>query len=106
MVRRQTYWCKPSNPLYNPTLHISKTSNAVDRCFFWGDNLPTITACRGFGAVISPPDVEKVYCRFGEFHVQVLQSAGDDLRDCQIAEPFVIRGNNEPGRVPSAGPIH
>ncbi len=35
----------------------------------------------------------------GNFIVHPFQSLGDDVRNRQIAEPFFIRGNDEPGRV-------
>ena len=53
--------------------------------------------------VIPAANLGDVYGRFRPLHIQVFQRAGDDLRYRQIAEPFVVRGNHKPRRVPRAG---
>ena len=42
------------------------------------------------GGVISAANLGDVYRRFRPLHIQVFQRAGDDLRYCQIAEPFKV----------------
>src|SRR5437763_15518699 len=35
----------------------------------------------------------------GVVHIEFLQSLHDDLRDSEVAEPFMIGGNDEPRRI-------
>jgi len=44
-------------------------------------------------------DLVDVDRRRGEFHAQGLQGLGDDPGDGKIAEPLVVRGDDEPGGV-------
>ena len=42
-------------------------------------------------------DLVDVDHRFRKFHIQGLQRLADDPGDGEVAEPFVVRGNNKPG---------
>src|SRR4249920_438226 len=42
------------------------------------------------GSMILAPDACDVYRRLRQLHVQILESADDDLRDSQVTEPLVI----------------
>ena len=44
-------------------------------------------------------DLIDIHSRFRKLHIQPLQSLRDNLRDGEIAEPFMIRGNDKPGGV-------
>src|SRR6266436_4080483 len=50
-------------------------------------------------SMIHLPDRGDVDRRFRHLHPDILERRADDLRDREIAEPFVIRRNDIPGRV-------
>ncbi|MGA7980028.1 MAG: hypothetical protein WCA32_07340 [Chromatiaceae bacterium] len=44
-------------------------------------------------------DLVDIQRRLRELHVEHLQGLGDDLGDGEVAEPLVVRGDDEPGSV-------
>ena len=59
---------------------------------------------RGPGGVVLALNVGEVHGRLRQLHVHVLETLCDDLRDRQVAKPFVVRRDYKPGRVIRAGP--
>src|SRR5262249_60737834 len=55
--------------------------------------------------VILTTDASQVYRRLGQLHVELLECPADDLRNGEIAEPFVVRGDHKPGSVDRAGSL-
>lgn len=47
--------------------------------------------------MIFSANVGDVYRRFGNLNLECFQSCHYDLRNCEIAKPFVIGGDQEPG---------
>src|SRR5271165_2799874 len=51
------------------------------------------------GVMVFARDFLNVNRRLGELHAERLEFLVDDLRNSEITEPFVVRWDNEPGRV-------
>ena len=49
--------------------------------------------------VVEPPDLVEIDGRLRQLQFHVFHRVGDDLRDREIAEPFVVRRNDVPRRV-------
>ena len=58
-------------------------------------------AC-GYVGVILAPDFSEIDGGFRVGHVKIVDCIGDDLRQRQIAEPFMVSRNDEPGRATRA----
>ncbi len=49
--------------------------------------------------MIFSADFGEIYCRLWERYVELLHCLHDDFRNRDVAEPFVVRGDDEPRRV-------
>src|ERR1700730_16235732 len=58
------------------------------------------------GSVIPARDVCQIDRGLGEGHVELLEALHDDARDREVARPFVVSRDDEPGSVFRAGRFH